>query len=828
MIDTGDVKYADLVLPLALAKLFTYRIPIEFEGKVEQGMRVVVQFGKTKMYTALVYSVHSRHPEHYQPKDIIEVLDTSAVVIESQLRLWEWISEYYLCTLGEIMIAALPTVMKLQSESVVTIHPAYENGTQVLTQEEQYLIDQLQEVKTLSIAEASKITGNKNGLRLVRKMMDREILVHHEEMQDPFKPRRIDYVKLTAKAGDNVFMQELFSKIEKKAPKQLELLMSFMKLQMDKGRDFFSKSSLLKLTGSNTSVLQQLVLKDVFEIFEDEESLSVLPALNTEKQVILSESQQLAYEQIENHFKDKNVALLHGVTSSGKTEVYTRLMSDVIGNGKQVLYLLPEIALTTQIISRLKSHFGDRLLVFHSRNSNRDRAEVYMKLIADGADGTFRYPIIVGARSAVFLPLKNPGLIIVDEEHDSSYKQTEPAPRYHARDTAIVLGTLSHCKVLLGSATPALESFYNAENKKYELIRMTERYGGVKLPEIKIVDLKDAYKKRLMKSHFSQQLLDGIKLALDNKEQVILFQNRRGFAPVIECKNCGWIPHCVNCDVSLTYHKKSNHLRCHYCGYTSAPPAKCNACGDPDVRMKGMGTERIEDEISIFFPDHRVERLDLDTTSSKSAFQRIINGFENGEIDILVGTQMVTKGLDFDNVSLVGVLNADNLFNFPDFRATERSYQLLAQVAGRSGRKFRQGKVLIQTFNVGHPLLKYVINNDYPGFYKYELEERQKYIYPPFYRLIELRLKHKDESLLEELSKEFARELKLVFSKRVLGPVPPQVARIRNLYLRNILIKIERTLPNQKVKEMITKVSDRFLSHLEHRSLIIQIDVDPV
>ena len=828
MTDLPREQYADLVLPLALPRLYTYKIPMDFYGKVIGGARVVVQFGKSKMYTALVYSVHDRRPEHYSPKEILEVLDSVPIVTEPQLRLWEWMSEYYLCTLGEIIIAALPSVLKLQSESVVELNPDFNPENAMLTQEEQFLIDQLRMEKTLTVADASKITGNKNGLRLVRKMMDREILIHHEEMQEPFKPKHIAYVKLTPKCDDELFMQELFSKLEKKAPKQLELLMGFLKLKIDKERIFFPKTLLLKLTGAGPQALQQLVVKGAFEIFEDEESLSILPVKETGRQIELSEIQQTAYEQIEEHFKNKKVTLLHGVTSSGKTEVYIRLMSDVIGSGKQVLYLLPEIALTTQIISRLKSHFGDRLLVFHSRYSNRERAEVYMKLLTDGADGNFRFPIIVGARSSVFLPLKNPGLIIVDEEHDGSYKQHDPAPRYNARDTAVVLGHLNSCNVLLGSATPSLESYFNAENSKYELVRMHERYGGIKLPEIKIVDLKEAWRKKTMKSHFSQQLLDGIQLSLDRKEQVILFQNRRGFAPVIECKNCGWVPHCINCDVTLTYHKKSNHLRCHYCGYTTFPPAKCNACGDPDVRMKGMGTERIEDEISIFFPNHRVERLDLDTTSSKSAFQRIINGFENGEIDILVGTQMVTKGLDFDNVSLVGVLNADTLINFPDFRASERSFQLLAQVSGRSGRKFKQGKVLIQTYNVAHPLLKFVTNNDYAGFYSYELDERQKYIYPPFFRLIELRLKHKDEKVLDELSKEFARELKTVFSKRVLGPVAPPVSRVRNLYLRNILLKIERTLPNQKVKEMITKVTDRFLSHQEHRSMIIQVDVDPV
>jgi len=819
--------YADLILPLALSRLYTYEVPELFEKTLKPGQRVIVQFGKSKMYTAIVYAVHENEPEHYDAKEILEVLDTEPVITPQQFKIWEWMSEYYLCSLGEIMIAALPSIMKLQSETVVSISPNFSNDNFMLTREEQSLVDHLKDAGIMTISDASKRTGLKNGLRLIRNMMDRNILVPHEEMSDAFKPRQVSYVRMTEVTNDDAFMQELFSKLEKKAPKQLHVLMSFMQLKQETGKEFFSKSQFLKKTNSAAPALQQLVTKGVLELFDAEESLAAGPLVPTGLQMELSEVQQGAYEKIEECFHREKVTLLHGVTSSGKTEVYVRLINDIIGSGKQVLYLLPEIALTTQIISRLKRHFGDQLLVFHSRFSNRERADVYMKLLADGENRTFRYPIIVGARSSVFLPLKNPGLILVDEEHDSSYKQQDPAPRYNARDTAIVCGQIYKCHVLLGSATPSMESYHNAESGKYELVIMNERYGGMKLPQIKIVDLKEAYRTQKMKSYFSQQLLDGIKMALDAKEQVILFQNRRGFAPILECKKCGWIPQCVNCDVSLTYHKKSNHLRCHYCGYTTFPPTKCMACGDPDVRMKGMGTERIEDEIAIFFPDHNVQRLDLDTTSSKFAFQRIINGFENGEIDILVGTQMVTKGLDFDRVSLVGVLNADSLIKFPDFRSAERSYQLLAQVAGRSGRKFKQGQVLIQTYQVKHPLLNFLQKHDYTGFYNYELEERNKYSYPPFFRLIELRLKLKDEKMLDNLARDFAKELRLVFGKRVLGPVVPPVSRVRNYYLQNVLIKVEKGLSNQKVKQMITKVTDSFLSHPSNRSLFIQVDVDP-
>lgn len=826
--DTATPLFADLILPLALQQLYTYRVPTELQQVIAPGQRVTVPFGKSKMYTALVHTVHQRKPEHYEARTILELLDDLPSVNEQQLKFWEWLSEYYLCTLGEIFIAALPSELKLQSETMIALRDDYIPELEILSGEEQYLINQLGEQKNMSVHDAARLTGSDRGLKLVRKMIERGVLTIHEELRETFKPRQFTYVKFSEKAEDEHFLKELFESLEKKAPKQLDLLMGFMRLKTEKGKDCFNRPFLLKQTHSSPGALQQLVSKGVFELFQGDESAGYLPVEQTGLKLELSDLQREAYEKIQLEFNHQKAVLLHGVTSSGKTEIYIKLISEMMSQGKQVLYLLPEIALTTQIITRLKSHFGERLLIYHSRFSSRERAEVYMKLVKDGHDGNFRFPIIVGARSAIFLPLKNPGLIIVDEEHDGSYKQHDPAPRYHARDGAVMLGHLHHCHILLGSATPGMESYYNAERSKYGLVELSERFGGIKMPEIKIIDLKDAYRKRSMKGHFSKELLDAIEATLGAGEQVILFQNRRGFAPVLECKRCGWIPHCINCDVTLTYHKKSNHLRCHYCGYSTPMPAKCNACGDPDIRMKGLGTERVEDDISIHFPDHTVERLDLDTGSSRSAYQRIIAAFESGETDILVGTQMVTKGLHFDHVGLVGVLNADTLIHFPDFRSVERSYQLLAQVSGRAGRKFKRGRVLIQTFNTAHPLLQFLLQNDYLGFYRHELREREQFIYPPFCRMIQLRLKHKDLVVLNELSKALTVELKSVFGKRVLGPVDPPVGRVRNYYLKNILLKIEKTLSDRKVKEMLMKVTDRFLSHEEHRKLIIQVDVDPV
>ncbi len=825
---SGKYRYADVILPVPLEKLYTYRIPEEKIGSLAPGQRVVVQFGKTRMYTAVVYRLHNNRPEFYEAKLILEVLDAEPVVTENQFKLWEWISDYYLCPLGDIYAAALPAALKLQSETVVLLNREFDLTSVVMIPEEELIVQALTpEGKSLTVAEAARINKTKHSLKLIRQMLERQILVTQEEIQEKFRPRKIVSLRLTSKEQDSGYMKSLFEQLERRAPKQLEALMGLLKMRMDTGKDHFPKQVFLRQTGVSEGSIRQLEAKGIVEIYDMDEAYLADPSKETALTVELSADQNEAYEGITQHFKDGKVVLLHGVTASGKTEVYVRLINELIAGGKQVLYLLPEIALTTQIIQRLRRHFGDRMLVYHSRFSARERAEVYMKMILDGKDGTFRYPIVVGARSAVFLPLKNPSLIIVDEEHDGSYKQQDPAPRYNARDTAVMAGALFNCHVVLGSATPSLESYHNAISGKYALVRMRQRFGGARLPEIKMVDLKESYRKNQMKSVFSQTMLDGIRNTLTSKEQVILFQNRRGFAPILECRKCGWIPQCVNCDVTLTYHKKTNQLRCHYCGYSTFPPVKCSACGDPDVRLKGAGTERIEDEISIFFPDCRVERLDLDTTSSKSAFQRIINSFEHGEIDILVGTQMVTKGLDFDRVGMVGVLNADALIRFPDFRAAERSFQLLAQVAGRSGRRFRQGNVLIQTFQPQHPVLQFLTNHDYEAFFKYESEERSRYFFPPFCRLIELRLKHRDEKKAASMARELARELKAVFGKRVQGPIIPPVGRIRNLYLQHILIRIEKGVSNHQVKEGVAKVRDRFLSHPDHRSLIIQIDVDP-
>jgi primosomal protein N' (replication factor Y) len=820
--------FVDVILPLALPHLYTYYVPEEFSLLIAPGKRVVVQFGKQKMYSALIRTVHTNKPEGYEAKPIASVLDDFPLVNEKQFELWDWISEYYMCTLGEIMTAALPSAFKLESETKVLFNPAFEKDFANLEEKEFLVAEALELNKELTLHEISKIIGRRNVIPLVKTMIDKGILMLHEELEKVFKPKKNVFIKLTEAANDE-FLQETFNQLEKRAPKQLDLLMHFMKMKSDRQDEPVLKEKLLKASGSTNAMLNQLVKKNIVEIieednFSDEEVNYVLKDKSD-----LNGDQLEAFNSVKEQFNQQQVVLLHGVTSSGKTEIYIHLIDEQIKQGKQVLYLLPEIALTTQIINRLRKHYGEHLLVYHSKFNQRERAEVWNKmLLFQQYPDEKKYQVIIGARSAIFLPFSNLGLTIVDEEHDGSYKQIDPAPRYNARDTSIILSKIQKAKTILGSATPSVESFFNANADKFGLVTLSKRFADIQMPHIEVVNLKEATKRKQMKSFFSEVLLNEMQNALIHHEQVILFQNRRGFAPMIECQNCHWIPHCINCDVTLTFHKKGNRLSCHYCGYSISPPSKCTACGDHDLRMRGYGTERIEDDIAVFFPDKKIARLDLDSTRSKTAYQQIISGFENRDIDILIGTQMITKGLDFDHVSLVGIINADSLMNFPHFRAHERSFQLMAQVSGRAGRKFKRGKVIIQSYHPENPIIGFVVENNYKGFYEYELNERNKFKYPPYYRLSEIRLKHRDEKKLEQTSIAFAKELKDVFGRRVLGPVTPVVSKVKNFYLRTVMLKIERDLSVLKIKKMLGTAMDHFKADIENRSLVIQVDVDPV
>lgn len=819
--------FVDVILPLPLPELFTYSVNEEMSERIREGVRVVVQFGRQKVYAGIVARLHQQRPEGYEVKPVLDVLDERPVIDEFQFRLWRWISEYYLCSLGDVMTAALPAALKLQSESKIVRHEEFDGNTDHLTDREYLIWEALEMQPELSISDISKVLSLKHVMPVLKGMVVKNVIRVKEEMEERVKPRMMDMVKLTEEFRSEEVLSRLLDTLGTRAAKQSDLILAFLHLSREEESETLPRLLLLKKSGVTLSVLQALVKKKVFEVFQrrvdrlPSYSGLILPPLE------LNKWQAQALTEIHESFEAHKVVLLHGVTSSGKTEVYAHLIAEQLAKGKQVLYLLPEIALTTQLIGRLQKHFGDRLLVYHSRFNEQERVEVWNKVLQDNDDPSSSGRLVIGARSALFIPFSNLGLVIVDEEHDHSFKQEDPAPRYNARDAAVVMAAQQDAHIILGTATPAMETYFNALSGKYALVTLEKRHAELEMPEVSLVDMKDARKRKQANGHFSNRLLEEVQLAIDKNQQVILFQNRRGFAPFLECNVCSWTPLCVNCDVSLTYHKYRNELRCHYCGYTTGMPSKCAACGDQDVRMKGYGTERIEEDLQLIFPDAVIARLDLDTTRTKSGFQQIISRFEEGEIDILVGTQMVTKGLDFDKVRLVGILNADAILHFPEFRAHERGFQLLAQVSGRAGRK-APGKVLIQAYDPKNPVLDFVLRHDYKGFYLHELNERYKFSYPPYFRLIEVRMKARDERELDRMSGELAKEMRRMFAKRVLGPTVPYVNRVRNLYQRHLIIKIEKSMSVADVKRQLTRALTAFRNKPENRQLILQLDVDPV
>lgn len=819
--------FVDVILPLPLQAVFTYSFTPEVEPLLAPGKRVVVQFGKQKIYAGIVLRIHRETPSGYEVKSVLEVLDEQPVIGERQFRWWQWMSDYYLCSMGEVMAAALPSALKLQSESKIVRNDDFDGDHTQLTDREYLVWEALELQGELSINEVSKILSLKQVMPVLRNMVMRNIIAVREEMEERVKPRFVDMVRLTPAFADDDALNTLLSSFDKRSVKQVDLLMAYLQLAKMEHLTEVNKQYLLNKAGVKLPVLQALVKKGVMEVYklrDDRVGKYDGPVLPLHP---LNPWQQQALRGIHEAFDQHKVVLLHGVTSSGKTEVYNHLISEQLEKGRQVLYLLPEIALTTQLIRRLQKHFGDRLLVYHSRFNEQERVEVWNKILADNELPDGKGKVVLGARSALFLPFSRLGLVIVDEEHDHSFKQEDPAPRYNARDGAVVVAAQQDASIVLGTATPALETYFNALSGKYQLVTLEKRHAELEMPEVSVVNMKEARKRKQASGHFSQRLLDELKLAFEKKQQVILFQNRRGFAPYFECNSCSWSPLCVNCDVALTYHKFRNEMRCHYCGYLASVPGKCGSCGDQDIRMKGYGTERIEEELQLIFPDISIARLDLDTTRSKSGYQQIISRFEAGDVDVLVGTQMVTKGLDFDRVQLVGILNADAILHFPEFRAHERGFQLLAQVSGRAGRR-SPGKVLIQAYDVNNPVLSFVMNHDYKGFYMHELNERYKFSYPPYFRLIEIRLKAKDEKELERMAAALGTELRKKFARRVLGPTIPYVNRVRNLYQRHLLLKVEKTLSVGNVKRQLSSALFEFRKKPENRSLLLQIDVDPI
>ncbi len=818
-------KYADIILPVPLPKLFTYEITKDLISSVKPGKRVIVSFGKRKILSGIVYKTHNNKPEAYSIKPILSVLDNLPVVLEKQLKLWTWIANYYQCTLGEVYKAAMPAGLKLESETRIYINPDF-NDVISLPPKALEIIDHLKTKKYCTINEINKITGLKSSHHLIDPLIEAEVVLINEKLKSAWQPKTELFLTLHSDRRSEEALHETFDSLNR-APKQLELLMRF--LQMSEGIKPALKGKAVlrkKLLGESTNasaIISELLKKDILvqkKIKVEEYQYS---DTKKEEQKKLTPEQNVALEKIKDGFKNNKPVLLHGVTSSGKTELYIQLIQETIKVGKQALYLLPEIALTTQITNRLKSSFGDKVGVYHSKFNDNERIEVWNNLLQEKS-----YKIILGVRSSIFLPFKNLGLIIVDEEHEHSFKQFDPAPRYHARDVALVLGRDHKAKVLLGTATPSIESYYNSQEEKYFLVELNTRYEGLQLPEIIVVNTREAKRKKMMQSHFSPQLINLINEALENKEQVILFQNRRGFAPYLECSVCGWIPKCKHCDVSLTYHKHTNQLICHYCGFSAERPLTCLACGNSSLNYRGFGTQKVEEEIKEIFPKAAIARMDYDTTRSRKGYEKIISGFEQGKYDILIGTQMVTKGLDFDRVSLVGILNADNMLNHPDFRAYEKSFQMMAQVSGRAGRKYKRGTVIIQTSDPENPIINFVCQNDYSAFYKSQIKERIEYKYPPYHRLIYITLRHKNENTTKQAAKQLSNLLKNIFGNRVLGPQVPPITKIQDMHLQRIILKIEREKSSTKAKQLILNCINKINARDQWRYVQSVIDVDPL
>lgn len=820
---TCNEKVCRCHITASASEEFYLLLPDECAEDVKIGCRVVVPFGRKKFYTAIVFNVHYCAPTEYEVKDISALLDASPILLPAQFKFWEWIADYYLCTQGDVYKAALPSGLKLESETIVEYNPDFEADAP-LPEREQRILDLLAVDSQQCVTKLEKDSGIKNIITVIKSLLDKEAIFVKEELRRTYKPKTEARVRLAGTA-DEKRLHILFD-ILSRAPKQLALLMKYVECSGVLGAGIpkeVSKKELLQRANVTPSVLNGLVDKKIFEIYYHE----IGRLDKQEKEIVelnpLNEFQQRAFDEVVQSFQEKNVCLLHGVTSSGKTEIYIHLIEEAIRQGKQVLYLLPEIALTTQITERLQRVFGARLGIYHSKFPDAERVEIWRKQLGENG-----YDIILGVRSSIFLPFRNLGLVIVDEEHENTYKQQDPAPRYHARSAAIVLAAMYGAKTLLGTATPSIESWQNAREGKYGFVQLKERYKEIQLPEIIPVDIKELHRKKRMVGQFSPLLIQYMKEALEQKEQVILFQNRRGFAPMVECRTCGWVPKCKNCDVSLTYHKGINQLTCHYCGYTYQLPKSCPACEGTELVNRGFGTEKIEDDIKILFPEAAVARMDLDTTRTRSAYEKIIADFEQGKTDILIGTQMVSKGLDFDHVSIVGILNADTMLNYPDFRSYERAFQLMAQVAGRAGRKNKRGRVVLQTKSIDHPIIHQVIANDYEDMVGGQLAERQMFHYPPYYRLVYVYLKNHNEALLDQMAVVMADKLRAVFGNRVLGPDKPPVARIQTLFIKKIVVKIEQNAPMGRARELLLRIQREMIEDERYKSLIVYYDVDPM
>jgi len=817
----SSYHFIDVLLPLALPKAYTYLISEEQLKRSKIGCRVAVPFGKQKIYTGIIVRIHSVLPQVYEPKPIVMLLDSSPVVTQTQLDFWNWLSSYYMCTLGEVLRACIPGALLIESESIVVKREATEDQLNALS-DAQFIVYEALQKQNLTIEEISQITDLKKVMPLIVDMVDKKVALIHQRLEEKFKPRKVRIVQLNESYNNENELKNLITRLER-APKQKAVLMALLSSGNSK-EAWQEVDGLKKQATVGSAPFKSLIDRGVLkEEFQEKNRVLIQSTPDEYKAKTLSPDQNSAFIELNEKLKKNKVVLFEGVTASGKTEVYIRLIEKELKKGKQVLYLLPEISLTSQIVLRLSARFGSQVLVYHSRFSIHERTEVWNRVL----EGDPKGQVVVGARSAVLLPFKDMGLVIVDEEHENSYKQFDPAPRYQARDSAIYLASVMNTSVVLGSATPSMETAENARNGKYGWVKLTARYGGVALPNIQLIDLKEAHRKKTMKGMFSVQLIDAIHNTLENGKQVILFQNRRGYAPILECESCGHAPQCTQCDVSMTYHQTRNQLRCHYCGYHIPMPSQCHACGMPTLSTKGVGTQQIEEQIQKYFPQASVRRMDWDSTRGKWSFDQIIDDFDKERIQILVGTQMVVKGLDFKNVLLVGVINADHVLNLPDFRAHERSYQMLSQVAGRSGRSDQKGHVLIQTFQPGHPILQQVINHDFDALFEVQKNERMQFRYPPYFRMIRITFKSRQLETVTLASDWFSSVIKQSYKGSVLGPVLPPVARVRNQYIKHLIVKVDHQLNSSTVKQIVNRTFKSFQAIAAFRSVRVNFDVDP-
>jgi len=823
-----ETLFAELVIPVPIDKLFTYRVPATMNKQIKVGQRAIVQFGARKIQTGIILRLHNQPPEAYEAKYILELLDENEIVYEHQIKLYQWMASYYMCTLGEVVKAALPSGLKLSSESLVQLDPRFDLETTELdfSVKERMVLQRLKQ-ESLGYSAIVNLTGTKVIYNLLKSLVSKEAIIIFEQVKEKYKPKTERRIRLSKEFVTKKKLEALFETLSKK-PKQEAALLKYLQHVPVFSDASLNEKGILKSTlvekEISDAVVRTLVKNQIIEEFDVTVPRFGFADLHQDHPVLLSEQQEQVRNSLLKIFEQRNTALLHGVTGSGKTEIYIDLIKRALAGGTQVLYLLPEIALTTQIVLRLKKIFGSALGVYHSKFSDNERVEVWNGVL------TGKFKFVVGVRSSIFLPFDNLGLIIVDEEHDPSYKQHDPAPRYHARDVALIMGQSQNAKVILGSATPSVESFYQAQAGKYGLVILSDRFGAATLPEISFADMAQEKKRKSNKGEFSSLLLREIKDATDRKEQVILFQNRRGYAPIVQCEDCGWVPKCINCAVSLTYHQYRHAMVCHYCGYREELPKQCPECSSKRILTLGYGTEKLEEELKLHFPEIKTQRMDLDTTRTKSGYEDIIAGFESGQTDVLVGTQMVTKGLDFDKVSLVGVFDADRLMHFPDFRSYERAFQLITQVSGRAGRREKQGKVIIQTSNPKHEIFNFVLQNKVTEFLTEQIADRQEHFYPPFARLIEIIFKQTDKKVVRDAAEKYTEGIKSKLKQvKILGPDEPMVSKIRNEFLIHVLLKIPRNQGGLKeIKNLLLSGSTQLQQEKQFRSVKVVFDVDPV